>query len=114
MVISDRFESRVFSDVSDDGDALVIRIVGNFDFNMHREFQRAYRNVTPAPKRFIVDLSATDHLDSAALGMLLLLRDYCVEAGREGGKPEVELINANAHVAHILSVSNFDRIFSIR
>ena len=114
MVVSDRFESRVFSDVSENGDALVIRIVGNFDFNMHREFQRAYRNVAPPPKRFIVDLSATDHLDSAALGMLLLLRDYCIEVGREGVKPEVELTNANAHVAHILSVSNFDRIFSIR
>ena len=114
MVVSDRFESRVFSEVSDNGDALVIRIVGNFDFNMHREFQRAYRNLAPPPKQFIVDLSATDHLDSAALGMLLLLRDYCVEVGREGFQPEVELVNANTHVSHILTVSNFDRIFSIR
>lgn len=114
MVVSDRFESQVFSEVSGSGDALVIRVVGNFDFNLHREFQRAYRNVAPPPKYFIVDLSATDHLDSAALGMLLLLRDYCVELGREGFEPEVELVNANAHVSHILSVSNFDRIFSIR
>ncbi|MCK7597510.1 STAS domain-containing protein [Microbulbifer sp. CAU 1566] len=114
MVVSERFENRVTSEVSDSGEALVIRVVGNFDFNLHREFQRAYRNVAPPPKVFLVDLSATDHLDSAALGMLLLLRDYCVEMGREGFQPRVELMNANAHVSHILSVSNFDRIFSIR
>lgn len=114
MVVSDRFESRVTSDISATGDAVIIRVAGHFDFNMHREFQRAYRNVAPPPRMFLVDLSATDHLDSAALGMLLLLRDYCIEVGREGFQPEVELMNANAHVSHILSVSNFDRIFSIR
>ncbi|WP_299593543.1 STAS domain-containing protein [uncultured Microbulbifer sp.] len=114
MVVSDRFESRVTSAVSEGGDTLVIRVAGNFDFNIHREFQRAYRNVMPPPRTFLVDLSETDHLDSAALGMLLLLRDYCVESGGEGAQPAVELMNANAHVSHILSVSNFDRIFSIR
>ncbi|QKX19079.1 STAS domain-containing protein [Microbulbifer sp. YPW1] len=102
------------SEVSESGDALIIRVAGNFDFNMHREFQRAYRNVSPPPRTFLVDLSETDHLDSAALGMLLLLRDYCVEVASAGTHPQVELMNANAHVSHILSVSNFDRIFSIR
>ncbi|MFD1217942.1 STAS domain-containing protein [Microbulbifer celer] len=114
MVVSDSYTSRVYTEVADDGDTLVIRVSGNFDFNMHREFQRAYRNVSPPPKAVIVDLSTTEHLDSAALGMLLLLRDYCVEVGRDGDEPRVELINANSHVSHILSVSNFDRIFSIR
>ncbi|MBN8431970.1 STAS domain-containing protein [Microbulbifer salipaludis] len=114
MVVSDRFESKVSSVFSDSGGDLVIRVTGNFDFNMHREFQRAYRNVSPPPERFLVDLSETDHLDSAALGMLLLLRDYCAELGSGGVQPTVELLNANAHVSHILSVSNFDRIFSIR
>ncbi|WGL17427.1 STAS domain-containing protein [Microbulbifer bruguierae] len=114
MVVSDRLESRVISEISDSGDTVVIRVAGNFDFNVHRDFQRAYRNLAPPPKIFLVDLSATEHLDSAALGMLLLLRDYCVELEREGFRPEVELINANPHVSHILAVSNFDRIFSIR
>lgn len=114
MVISERYESRVTSEVSGNGDVLVIRVTGTFDFNIHREFQRAYRNVSPPPKAFLVDLSATDHLDSAALGMLLLLRDFCVEAGHESCQPKLELMNANAHVSHILSVSNFDRIFNIR
>ncbi|MFV8783314.1 STAS domain-containing protein [Microbulbifer sp. SA54] len=114
MVVSDRFESRVYSEVSESGETLVIRVSGHFDFNLHREFQRAYRNVIPAPKKIVLDLSATEHLDSAALGMLLLLRDYCVEVGRDRAEPEVELVNPNAHVSHILTVSNFDRIFSIR
>ncbi|AQQ67327.1 hypothetical protein Mag101_06530 [Microbulbifer agarilyticus] len=113
MVVSERFESRVSSEVSAGGEELVIRVAGNFDFNVHRDFQRAYRNVSPAPKVFLVDLSATEHLDSAALGMLLLLRDYCAELSHEGEQPRVELMNANAHVSHILHVSNFDQIFSI-
>lgn len=114
MVVSEQTPARVSTELSDNGNALIIRVAGNFDFNMHRDFQRAYQNLFPSPKRFCIDLSETQHLDSAALGMLLLLRDHCL--GEEGGPPQcqVELMNANEHVGRILAVSNFDKIFTIR
>ncbi|WP_237060662.1 STAS domain-containing protein [Microbulbifer sediminum] len=115
MLMSDQTVSRVSTHLSDGGEALTIRVDGNFDFNLHSEFQRAYRECFPAPKSYSVDLSDTLHLDSAALGMLLLLRDHSLE-GLDGGgqRHTVELINANDHVARVLAVSNFDMIFSIR
>ena len=114
MVIVDRAKARVFSELSDDGGTLTIRISGSFDFNLHREFQRAYQNLPTCPRRCRIDLSETLHLDSAALGMLLLLRDHCL--GRAGAldRHAVELFGANNHVENILQVSNFDKIFTLR
>ena len=45
---------------------------------------------------------------SSALGMLLLLRDH---AG--GDNAEVNLVNCNADVRKILTISNFEQLFSI-
>lgn len=113
MVVSEQTSSRVSTELSEGGRALTIRISGNFDFNIHCEFRRAYQNLSPSPKRYCIDLSETLHLDSSALGMLLLLRDHCL--GEEGvGACRVELVNANDHVSNILSVSNFDKLFTIR
>lgn len=111
MVVVDRAKARVFSELSDDGSTLTIRISGNFDFNLHREFQRAYQNLPARPRRCRIDLSETLHLDSAALGMLLLLRDHCLG---ECDQHAVELFDANDHVENILQVSNFDKIFTLR
>jgi anti-anti-sigma regulatory factor len=113
MVVYEKTARRVSSELSEAGDALTIRVFGSFDFNMHREFLRAYQNVSASPSYYCIDLSETTHLDSAALGMLLLLRDHCAESLLGDIKPSVELLNANDHVANILAVSNFDKIFKI-
>jgi len=114
MLASEKTVAGVSAELSEGGDALVIRVTGNFDFNMHREFQRAYQNLSPSPKHYCIDLSETLHLDSAALGMLLLLRDHCLGDGDDPEQCRVELMNANEHVGRILTVSNFDKIFTIR
>ncbi|MFC6924050.1 STAS domain-containing protein [Microbulbifer taiwanensis] len=114
MVVSEQATARVSSELSEGGDALTIRVAGSFDFNLHRDFQRAYQNLSPSPRHYCIDLSETLHLDSAALGMLLLLRDHCLGEEPEEGQCRVELMNANDHVGNILAVSNFDKIFTIR
>ncbi|MEW5248544.1 STAS domain-containing protein [Microbulbifer sp. 2201CG32-9] len=93
---------------------LTIRVAGSFDFSLHPDFQRAYQNFSPSPKCYSVDLSETSYLDSAALGMLLLLRDHCYGDGSRAEAQRVELVNPRPHVANILAASNFDRIFTIR
>jgi len=114
MVVSEQAGARIETDLSEDGDTLVIHVSGHFDFNLHREFQHAYQNYFPVPKQYCIDLSETLHIDSAALGMLLLLRDHCLAGEDDCGQRTVELRNANAHVETILQVSNFDKIFTIR
>jgi anti-anti-sigma factor len=56
----------------------------------------------------VVDLKDATYLDSSALGMLLLLRDH---AG--GDSSQVKIVNCNADVKKILSISNFEQLFTI-
>ncbi|KXS52896.1 STAS domain-containing protein [Marinobacter persicus] len=92
----------------DDGQTLVIRVDGRFDFSTHQAFRDAYEQADPAIKRYVVDLSDTTYLDSSALGMLLLLRDH---AGGDSARISIE--NCNSDVRRILSISNFEQLFRI-
>ncbi len=87
-----------------------LRLKGRFQFDSHREFRSAYELYLedPAARVVVVDFSGVDYLDSSALGMLLLLRDY---AG--GDRADIRLINCNADVRKILAISNFEQLFSI-
>ncbi len=94
--------------LSADSSALTIEILGRFDFSAHHDFRSAYIDRLPVPQRFCVDLAGTVVVDSAALGMLLLLRDHA-----NSHKSTVCIMNANETVSEILDVSCFDRLFEI-
>ena len=94
---------------SDDRHTLTIRIEGRFDFSTHQAFRNAYEHENREVQDFVVDLSDTTYLDSSALGMLLLLRDF---AG--GDASRIELRNCNNDVRRILTISNFGQLFSIK
>ncbi len=93
----------------DDGKSLVIAIDGRFDFSTHQAFRDAYEHGGQDIRQYIVDLTDTTYLDSSALGMLLLLRDY---AG--GDNSSIVIANCNNDVRRILSISNFEQLFNIR
>jgi len=93
---------------SDDGSELIINIQGRFDFSSHQDFRSAYENVSDQPQRYCVDMNETTYLDSSALGMLLLLRDH---AG--GDDSDITITNCNADVKKILTISNFEQLFTI-
>jgi anti-anti-sigma factor len=92
----------------DGGQTLVIAIKDNFDFNLHREFREAYRDRTDV-SRFVVDLAGTEYIDSAALGMLLLLRESAHAHGAE-----VLIRNSAEGVQRILEIANFQKLFEIQ
>ncbi|MEE8057155.1 MAG: STAS domain-containing protein [Pseudomonadales bacterium] len=98
----------ISSTAAADGRELTINIEGRFDFSSHQEFRRAYEGVEAKPDRYHVDMNATSYLDSSALGMLLLLRDY---AG--GDSSNISILNCNEDVKKILSISNFEKLFDI-
>lgn len=99
----------ILAKASTDGSELVISIDGRFDFSTHQDFRKAYENEEINPERYVVDMEDTTYLDSSALGMLLLLRDY---AG--GDTADVKIINCNDDVKKILTISNFEQLFVIR
>lgn len=84
---------------------------GRFDFEIHRDFKNAYIPlVNNATVREIeLELSKVDYLDSAALGMLMLLN----ERAKEANKP-VSLLNASGVASKVMEVANFSRIFNIK
>jgi len=94
---------------SPNGDELTICIGGRFDFSAHQEFRDSYERNDVDPATYVVDLNRTTYLDSSALGMLLLLRDH---AG--GDNAEIRIVNCNRDVKKILTISNFEQLFSIQ
>ncbi|MFL1406223.1 STAS domain-containing protein [Marinobacter sp. M1N3S26] len=94
---------------SEDGETRIIAIEGRFDFSTHQAFRDAYEKDSEGVLHWVVDMSDTSYLDSSALGMLLLLRDF---AG--GDKASIRIENCNSDVRRILTISNFEQLFSIR
>ncbi len=98
----------IVAKTSADGSELTIEVEGRFDFSAHLDFRNAYEKASPKPKKFIVDMSRASYLDSSALGMLLLLRDF---AG--GDSAQISIVNCSPEVKNILTVSNFDQLFKL-
>lgn len=85
------------------GDAVTISIRGRFDFNAHREFREAVKEVADKSS-CTVDMSDATYLDSSALGMLLLLKDQ---------SDEVRIIKCSDEVKKVLEIANFHRLFDV-
>ena len=98
----------ITSSPADGGKVLTIKVQGRFDFSCHQDFRRSYESAGKQTERYEVDLADTTYLDSSALGMLLLLRDY---AGGDGSR--IRISNCNADVKKILTISNFEQLFAI-
>lgn len=97
---------QVSSQMSADG-ALTIRINGRFDFKLQQDLRKAYESHPRAP-RYMVDLSGTAYMDSAACGMLLVFRDF---AG--GDKADITLVNCPPEIRKTLHMLQFQRLFKI-
>ena len=99
----------VTSTTTPDNNEMTIDIKGRFDFSSHQEFRRAYEGLEVKPTSFKVNMKETSYLDSSALGMLLLLRDY-----GGGDKSSISILNCNEEVKKILTISNFEKLFNIQ
>ncbi len=98
----------ITASLSPDGKELTLVVEGRFDFSSHQEFRAAYEQLKEPPARYRVDMQDATYLDSSALGMLLLLRDH---AG--GEQARIEIVNCSPDVRKILTISNFEQLFSI-
>ncbi|MFT5208892.1 MAG: anti-anti-sigma factor [Flavobacterium sp.] len=97
----------IWASSSKDGRELTINIEGRFDFSAHQNFRESYEKTEQDPDEYCVDMKEATYLDSSALGMLLL-RDH---AG--GDSASIKIVNCNNDVKKILTISNFEQLFSI-
>lgn len=93
--------------VKAEGSKVIISVTGRFDFSVQSDFRKAYES-SVASSQFVVDFATADYMDSSALGMLLLLRDF---AGGDNAK--IELTRCGAEIKNILEISNFGKLFKI-
>jgi HptB-dependent secretion and biofilm anti anti-sigma factor len=91
-----------------DGNITTISISGRFDFSSHKDFRGTYAGSDGVSSHYVIDMSATEYIDSSALGMLLLLREH---AGSD--KSRITIQGACNEVKDILAVSNFDKLFTL-
>ncbi len=92
---------------SQQGSTLTIKLSGRFTFSLYKEFAAAYKNLAEMPERVDVDMRAVEYVDSAALGMLLSMRNYF------GPEKKITLQQANETVRKILEIARFDKKFSM-
>ncbi len=94
--------------VSADGHELKISILGRFDFNAKAALSVACQDLDLTGMRIIFDLRETDYIDSAALGMLLQLRE---RAG--GDNASIELSGGQPAMLEVLRMSRCDELFVV-
>ena len=100
----------IMSSASADGKTLTISIDGRFDATSLDDFRRSYEDLdSEAVEEYHVDLSETVHLDSSALGMLLVLRDF---AG--GDQAKITIMSCSPEVKKIFAISSFTQLFEIQ
>ncbi len=90
-------------EISKATDCTILRISGRFDFRCVKEFQAAM--AVPSPS-WVVDLEGVDYIDSAALGMLLLLREHA-------NGTRVSVRHLKGQPREVLLMAKFDRMFAI-
>ena len=83
-----------------------IVLTGDFTFEGHRAFKEASQQAlnNPGVAEVEIDFDGVDYMDSAALGMLLLLRERF-------GARTIRLTHTRGTVRAVLDVANFSRLF---
>lgn len=88
-----------------------IVIPERFDFSFHRAFTDQYNKLLEenAGATITLDFSRVMYLDSAALGMIVLLQKRA-----KASNSDVEIVSANGTALEILEIANFDKMVKIR
>ncbi len=79
-----------------------------FTFSIYRSFTDSYKAIEDDIHHWVVDLTNTEYLDSAALGMLVAFRSHLGSDGQN-----ITLRGAKDDVRSILEVANFQKLFRL-
>jgi len=99
----------ISSSVTNGGKTLMIEVDGRFDASSLDEFRSCYESGNDTLENYEVNLRKAEYLDSSALGMLLVLRDF---AG--GDRASITISNCSPEVKKIFAISSFEKLFSIQ
>jgi len=95
-------------------DKFIITLSDRFDFNDQAEFRQAYEVTLGSDKLKVdIDFSHVSYIDSAALGMLLLLHDYIGANFSVSSKEQITFKNTSPEIKVILNIAKFSDLFTI-
>lgn len=97
------------TEFSENKSVYTIYINGDFNFSMLRDFKNSYADPDISSAKIVVDFRDTEMIDSSALGMLLNMQK---ELNKED--KEITIINSKDFVRKILTITNFEKKFSIK
>ena len=91
-------------------DTTTIRLHGRFIFESHKDFRLAADQglAHHGTRTLILDMEEVEYLDSAALGMLLLLKEKAEAAGKT-----IQIKTPQGIAQKVLEVANFHKLFTI-
>jgi anti-anti-sigma factor len=89
------------------GDSLELTLAGKFTFADNKVFNGILDEVS-AYKQIVIDLANVEFIDSAALGILLLVRDKCDKTATN-----LLLKNPKGQVKQMFDISRFGDLFTI-
>jgi len=90
------------------GDSLELALSGKFTFADNKTFNDVIDEIE-SYKNIVIDMGKVDFIDSAALGILLLMRDKC-----EKSATSLEIRNPKGQVKQMFDISRFGDLFNIR
>jgi anti-anti-sigma factor len=92
------------------GENLSLQLKGQMTFNDHPKIKEVIRIISSHPITLVtIDFSDIEFIDSAGLGMLLILKE---EMDKKSGR--VLLMNPKGQVEKIFRVSKFDSLFKAK
>jgi anti-anti-sigma factor len=91
--------------------SVILRLEGRMDYPTHRDFRDASDKALEAPEvdAIVIDLALVEFMDSAALGMLLLLKEKATLRDRK-----VILRNPSPTILQVLKMVHFHKFFEIQ
>jgi HptB-dependent secretion and biofilm anti anti-sigma factor len=95
--------------IAKSGDTTIIKLEGQFTFSDAKKFKNILDILhNSSIKTLSFDFSDITFIDSACMGMLLLLREECLSRNID-----LNLHSPQGQVEKIFEISKFDQLFSI-
>lgn len=86
---------------------VVVTLPEEFSYRMYREFRDIYQHRKPGVQ-YDIDFNLVKIIDSSALGMLLLMYEFC-----KGHDSRIRLLRCSSRIAGVLVYSSIDTLFEI-
>lgn len=96
--------------IEQQGETCNVALRGAFTFVDNKLFMQLLTRLEEIKaKQVVFDLAETSFIDSAGLGMLLLLRDECAQS-----KTTITLLHPQKQVKKMFNLARFDQLFDIQ